>query len=161
MWLTSGQLLIFFPDVGNNKDMTESVLVTSCRLILLIQKKMQLKSLWAAFRCDLMFNGIRNSTEHLLLHSKANISSMDDGQAVQQLGSCILLWSLPLDSFFFPAFFQPKPNPNQCPGLKLTLMPFRCALLDLMLAPIRMDPLPPQGGNPINDSTREIREITT
>lgn len=38
-----------------------------------------------------MFKGIRNSTEHLLLHNEVNISSLDDGQAVQQLYLCISL----------------------------------------------------------------------
>lgn len=28
---------------------------------------------WAAFGCDFMFKGIRNSTEHLLLHNRVNM----------------------------------------------------------------------------------------
>lgn len=62
----------------------------------------------------------------------------------------LTLFFLPLDSFFQPQ----QQLRSQRPELKTTLMPSRCALLDLMLVPIRMDPFPPQGGNHINDCRR-------
>lgn len=87
-----------------------------------------------------------NRTE--LLHYKVNISSLDDGQAVQQLYLCISFW-------FFASFFQPQWQlRSQFPGLKTTLLPSRCAHLHFKLVPVKMDPFPPQGVNHINDSRR-------
>lgn len=90
-----------------------------------------------------MFKGIRNSTEHLLLHNRVNIG--------RQRAGCLAALLEHLAAF--SASVAPL---LEVAGLKTTLLPSRCALLDLMLVPITIDPFPPQGGNHMNDSRGQV-----